>query len=153
VPSPGPPAGDTVLGEGGEGQSLAGSLVGSGEAVTLDGVRRSYTVATDANKIWMAGDSGTVVVTEVQEAAVRPDDEHSGDAELVSPMPGSIVAVGVASGAEVAAGTMVVTVEAMKMEHPLKAGISGRVKTVSAALGAQVADRDILCVIEPPAAG
>ena len=36
-------------------------------------------------------------------APVRPDDEHSGDAELTSPMPGSVVAVGVADGAAVEA--------------------------------------------------
>ena len=39
------------------------------------------------------------VVEEVREAPVRPDDEHSGDAELTSPMPGSVVAVGVVDGA------------------------------------------------------
>ena len=65
------------------------------------------------------------MVTEVQEAAVRPDDEHSGDAELISPMPGTVVAVGVDSPAPVAAGTVVVTVEAMKMEHALAAPIDG----------------------------
>jgi acetyl-CoA/propionyl-CoA carboxylase biotin carboxyl carrier protein len=65
------------------------------------------------------------VVTEVQEAAVRPDDEHRGDAELTSPMPGTVVAVGADSATPVTAGAVVVTVEAMKMEHALTAPIDG----------------------------
>lgn len=60
-----------------------------------------------------------VVRGRVREASVRPDDEHSGDAELVSPMPGSVVAVGVDDGSEIVAGTGRRTVEAMKMEHAL----------------------------------
>jgi acetyl-CoA/propionyl-CoA carboxylase biotin carboxyl carrier protein len=64
-------------------------------------------------------------VTEVREEAVRPDDAHSGDAELTSPMPGTVVALGVQSAADVAAGAVVVTVEAMKMEHALTAPVDG----------------------------
>ena len=47
-------------------------------------------------------------------APVRPDEEHSGDAELVSPMPGSVVAVGTESGSAVSAGTVVVHLLAEK---------------------------------------
>jgi acetyl-CoA/propionyl-CoA carboxylase biotin carboxyl carrier protein len=111
--------------QNGENHSLAASVDGSRLAVTLDGLRTEYVVAADDGHIWLAGTAGTAVVTEVQEAAVRPDDEHSGDAELISPMPGTVVAVGVDSPAPVAAGTVVVTVEAMKMEHALAAPIDG----------------------------
>ena len=111
--------------QNGKNRSLAASLDGSRLAVTLDGLRTEYVVAADDGHIWLAGTAGTAVVTEVQEAAVRPDDEHRGDAELISPMPGTVVAVGVDSPAPVAAGTVVVTVEAMKMEHALAAPIDG----------------------------
>jgi acetyl-CoA/propionyl-CoA carboxylase biotin carboxyl carrier protein len=111
--------------ENGEIRSLAASLAGSRLAVTLDGIRCQYLVAADDGQIWLAGTSGTAVVTEVQEAAVRPDDEHSGDAELTSPMPGTVVVIGVDSPTPVTAGTVVVTVEAMKMEHALTAPIDG----------------------------
>jgi acetyl-CoA/propionyl-CoA carboxylase biotin carboxyl carrier protein len=73
----------------------------------------------------------------VAEPAVRPDDAHSGDAELTSPMPGTVVAVGVDSQAQVSAGTVVVTVEAMKMEHPLTAPVDGVVELM-VAVGDQV---------------
>jgi acetyl-CoA/propionyl-CoA carboxylase, biotin carboxylase, biotin carboxyl carrier protein len=111
--------------EDGESRSLAGSLDGSSLAVTLDGLRSDYVVATDDGTIWLAGPTGTVEIAEVQEAAIREDDEHSGDAELTSPMPGTVVAVGVQSGQDVTAGSVVVTVEAMKMEHALSAPIDG----------------------------
>jgi acetyl-CoA/propionyl-CoA carboxylase biotin carboxyl carrier protein len=68
---------------------------------------------------------------------VRPDDEQSGDAELVSPMPGSVVAVGVADGDPVGAGAVIATVEAMKMEHALTAPVDGVVELL-VAVGDQV---------------
>jgi acetyl-CoA/propionyl-CoA carboxylase, biotin carboxylase, biotin carboxyl carrier protein len=111
--------------ENGERRSLAAGLAGSNLAVTLDGERIQYRVAAADGHIWLAGPAGTAVVTEVQEAAVRPDDEHRGDAELTSPMPGTVVAIGIDSPSPVAAGTVVVTVEAMKMEHALTAPIDG----------------------------
>ena len=111
--------------EDGQYRSLTANLDGSRLTVTLDGLRTEYTIAADDGHIWLAGSAGTAEISEVQEAAVRPDDEHSGDAELTSPMPGTVVAVGVESEAPVTAGTVVVTVEAMKMEHALTAPIGG----------------------------
>ena len=74
---------------------------------------------------------------ELGEEPVRPDDEHSGDAERVSPMPGSVVAVGVCDGDAVEVGTAVVAVEAMKMEHSLRSPVAGVVELL-VAVGDQV---------------
>ncbi len=58
--------------------------------VTLDGLRTEYLVARHpTGQIWLSGGGRTAMLEEVREAPVRPDDEHSGDAELTSPMPGS----------------------------------------------------------------
>ncbi|HXY65138.1 MAG TPA: biotin carboxylase N-terminal domain-containing protein [Mycobacterium sp.] len=114
--------------EDGECRSLQADLKGDQLTVTLDGLRSEYTVATADSKIWLAGGGATAVLEEVREAPVRPDEEHSGDAELISPMPGAVVAVSVNDGAEVEAGTVVVTVEAMKMEHALAAPVDGVVE-------------------------
>jgi acetyl-CoA/propionyl-CoA carboxylase, biotin carboxylase, biotin carboxyl carrier protein len=123
--------------EDGESHSLQADLTGDRLTVTLDGLRTEYTVATADSKIWLAGSGTVAVLEEVREAPVRPDDEHTGDAELTSPMPGAVVAVGIANGAEVAAGTVVVTVEAMKMEHALTAPVDGVVELL-VAVGDQV---------------
>ena len=114
--------------EDGESRSLQADLTGHQLVVTLDGLRSEYTVAAAASKIWLAGGGATAVLEEVREAPVRPDEEHTGDAELTSPMPGVVVAVSVDDGAEVEAGTVIVTVEAMKMEHALTAPVDGVVE-------------------------
>jgi acetyl-CoA/propionyl-CoA carboxylase biotin carboxyl carrier protein len=123
--------------EGGKQRTLTASLVGGGLSLTVDGIHCDVLVAAADHRIWLAGELGTVMVQEVREAPARPDDEHSGDAELVSPMPGSVVAVGVSDGATVDAGEVVVAVEAMKMEHALRSPVAGVVELL-VAVGDQV---------------
>ncbi|MGV0815110.1 biotin carboxylase N-terminal domain-containing protein [Mycolicibacterium boenickei] len=127
--------------ENGETHTISAAFVGDRFTVTLDGMRTEYLAAAQLSEgigqLWLSGAGRSYVVEEVREAPVRPDDEHSGDAELVSPMPGSVVAVGVATGADVTTGTMVVTVEAMKMEHALTAPTDG-VAELLVAVGDQV---------------
>jgi acetyl-CoA/propionyl-CoA carboxylase, biotin carboxylase, biotin carboxyl carrier protein len=133
----GAPGSAEVCIEDGECRSLQADLTGDHLTVTLDGLRRKYIVATADSKIWLAGGGATAVLEEVREAPVRPDLEHSGDAELTSPMPGAVVAVSVDDGAQVEARTVVVTVEAMKMEHALAAPVDGVVELL-VAVGDQV---------------
>jgi len=52
------------------------------------------------------------------------------------------------TGDVVARGDRLAVLEAMKMEHPLVAGISGVVKEVRASEGDQVNDGDIVIVLE-----
>ena len=133
----GRPADATARVEDGENRSLSVQLAGETLSVTIDGVRSFYTVAYADHQIWLAGDGRAVALEERREAPVRPVDEHSGAAELVSPMPGSVVAVGVSDGDSVSAGTVVVAVEAMKMEHSLTAPVDGVVQLL-VAVGDQV---------------
>ena len=111
--------------EDGEPHSLTAPLSGGRLSMTLDGVHREFLAADADGQIWLAGEPGIVMLTEVHEAPVRPDDDHSGDAELLSPMPGAVIAVGAGDGDRVTAGTVVVAVEAMKMEHSLRAPVDG----------------------------
>ena len=69
-----------------------------------------------------------------------------GDA-LTSPMQGTIVKVAVADGDTVAAGDLVVVLEAMKMEQPLKAHKAGTVTALSAEVGTGVSAGEVLCTI------
>lgn len=73
---------------------------------------------------------------------------HAGAAEIVSPMPGKIVRVLVAAGANVAAGDGVIVVEAMKMQNEMKAPKAGVVVSINASEGATVNAGDVLAVIE-----
>ena len=133
----GTPSAARVDVEDGETYTLAATLDGDVLTVTVDGLRTEYRVADADHRIWLAGPDGVAVLDEVREAPVRPDDEHAGDAELVSPMPGAVVAVNVTDGAQVSAGAVVVAVEAMKMEHSLKSPVDGLVELL-VAVGDQV---------------
>jgi acetyl-CoA/propionyl-CoA carboxylase biotin carboxyl carrier protein len=133
----GTPGTATARIEDGETRALTARLDGRTLTVTYDGLRTEYVVAASDGRIWLSGAGRTWVIEEVREAPVRADDEHSGDAELVSPMPGSVVAVGLADGGTATAGSVVVTVEAMKMEHAISAPVSGVVELL-VAVGDQV---------------
>ncbi|HET7735295.1 MAG TPA: biotin carboxylase N-terminal domain-containing protein [Nocardioidaceae bacterium] len=71
----------------------------------------------------------------------------SGDA-VTSPMQGTIVKVAVEEGAEVAEGDVIVVLEAMKMEQPLKAHKAGTVTGLDAEVGATVTSGAVLCEIK-----
>jgi propionyl-CoA carboxylase alpha chain len=67
-------------------------------------------------------------------------------------MPGSVIRVAVAPGDRVAAGQVLVVLEAMKMEHAVHAGTAGTVAEVDVAEGDQVETGRLLAVIDPDAA-
>jgi acetyl-CoA/propionyl-CoA carboxylase biotin carboxyl carrier protein len=69
-----------------------------------------------------------------------------GDA-LTSPMQGTIVRIAVADGDLVAAGDLVLVLEAMKMEQPLLAHKGGTIKGLTAAVGEVVSSGTVLCEI------
>jgi acetyl-CoA/propionyl-CoA carboxylase biotin carboxyl carrier protein len=73
------------------------------------------------------------------------------DAAVSAPMRGTVVRVAVSEGETVAAGDLLVVLEAMKMEQPLVAPRDGLVRSVAVAAGDQVPAGQILCVVEPPA--
>ena len=63
-------------------------------------------------------------------------------------MDGAVVSVLVREGDSVTEGQTLVVLEAMKMEHPLKAGINGTVTSVQCQPGQQVKTRQLLAVVE-----
>ncbi|MGI9164353.1 MAG: acetyl-CoA carboxylase biotin carboxyl carrier protein subunit, partial [Mycobacterium sp.] len=123
--------------EDGETRSLTGQLASGAMLVTIDGTGLEYAAAGVDDQIWLAGGGRTMMFEELTEGPVRPDDAHSGDAELTSPMPGTVVAIGVTDGDAVETGTAVVAVEAMKMEHSLRSPVAGVVQLL-VAVGDQV---------------
>jgi acetyl-CoA/propionyl-CoA carboxylase biotin carboxyl carrier protein len=80
------------------------------------------------------------------ERNARPVGQASPDVR--SPMPGTVIAVHVASGDRVESGQLLLTVEAMKMEHKLAAPTAGVVR-ISLAAGGLVALDQVVATIEP----
>ncbi len=72
----------------------------------------------------------------------------AGRAAVVGAMPGKVVRVLVAAGAQVEAGDALVVVEAMKMQNELKSPKTGTVVEVHAQAGATVNAGDVLVVVE-----
>jgi acetyl-CoA/propionyl-CoA carboxylase biotin carboxyl carrier protein len=71
----------------------------------------------------------------------------SGDA-VTSPMQGTIVKVAVDDGQQVAEGDVIVVLEAMKMEQPLKAHKAGTVTGLDAEVGATVTNGAVICELK-----
>ena len=89
---------------------------------------RSRTVrwAVDGGTVWLS--DGRAIGTFDTARAVSASAVDDGDRELRSPMPGTVVAVEVEDGERVEAGTRVLVVEAMKMEHVVRAASPGIVE-------------------------
>jgi len=71
----------------------------------------------------------------------------SGDA-VASPMQGTIVKVAVEEGQTVAEGDVIVVMEAMKMEQPLKAHKAGTVTGLAAEVGVTVTNGEVICELK-----
>jgi acetyl-CoA/propionyl-CoA carboxylase biotin carboxyl carrier protein len=81
-------------------------------------------------------------------AAAAAHATGAGSAEVLAPMPGSVVTVHVAPGEPVEAGDPIVTLEAMKMEHVVAAPGAGRVTELAVGPAAQVIRGQVLARIE-----
>ena len=71
----------------------------------------------------------------------------SGDA-VKSPMQATVVKVAVEDGQQVVKGDLVVVLEAMKMEQPLKAHKAGTVTGLQAEVGATVTNGAVICELK-----
>ena len=115
--------------------------------LTAEGVRRRYRVRLTPQRAEVNGPEGQSSFTR------RTDDdadERGGTAgECRAPLPGAITKVLVALGDHVGEGDGLVVLEAMKMEHTLRAGGAGTVGQILCAPGDQVDVGDVLVVVEP----
>jgi len=88
------------------------------------------------------------ITFDIPDPLARGGDGAGGD-HVLSPMPGLVQMVAVAPGDTVSAGDRMVVLEAMKMEHVLRAPRDGVVLAVNAAAGDQVIAGATLVSLEP----
>jgi acetyl-CoA/propionyl-CoA carboxylase biotin carboxyl carrier protein len=140
--------GEVRVGEG-QVRAAAGTLDGAALAVTLDGTTRRWLWATSGEELWLGIDGAA---WRVRAAVPHPRGSGTavaGSGPLTSPMPGTVIAVHVKAGDTVEAGQPVAVVEAMKMEHVVRAAGPGVVREVSVEVGARVALDAPLAVVDP----
>jgi propionyl-CoA carboxylase alpha chain len=97
-------------------------------------------------EVWVDSPVGSARLREVPRFTDPADAVASGS--LLAPMPGTVVAVKVEAGTEVAAGDVVLVLEAMKMQHTVAAPHDGTVAEINVEPGSQVASGEVLAVVE-----
>ncbi len=116
--------------------------------VEIDGVRRRFRVGRGAAGRLSIHGLGTV--SELTRVPRFPERRASAIAGgCAAPMTGRVVEVAVSEGTRVEAGTTLVVLEAMKMEHRLKAQEDGVVQAVHARAGQMVDPDEVLVVVGP----
>jgi 3-methylcrotonyl-CoA carboxylase alpha subunit len=73
--------------------------------------------------------------------------EAAGDGAILSPMPGVVLSVYAAEGDKVSKGDRLLTVEAMKMEHSLRAPFDGLVEKLQVSPGDKVAENQLVAKV------
>jgi acetyl-CoA/propionyl-CoA carboxylase biotin carboxyl carrier protein len=98
--------------------------------------------------VWLARDGQCVMIGQQANILISRG-ESAGGGPVTSPMPGTVLVVKVARGDVVSAGTPLLVVEAMKMEHTITAPVDGVVSDLHVQPGQQVALDESLAVVTP----
>ncbi len=119
--------------------------------VALDGEKPAY--AADLETFW-DGREALVLRGGRQLRVAFPDplsrhlDADGASGEIAAPISGRVVEFAVVTGAQVARGDPLFSIEAMKMEHGIAAPRAGTVTMVRVAPGQQIAEGTVVVVIE-----
>jgi propionyl-CoA carboxylase alpha chain len=109
------------------------------------GVRRMFTVNRAAGVSYVDFETGSAALVEVPRFAPATTQHAAGS--LLAPMPGSVGRIEVAVGDVVKSGDLLLTLEAMKMEHTVRAPEAGVVTELRVRAGEQVEPGTLLAVI------
>jgi acetyl-CoA/propionyl-CoA carboxylase biotin carboxyl carrier protein len=123
-------------------------LSGERNKVTVEVGGRRLEVVLPAGLAAIGGAGGGGGAKKPQRKAGRKAGAAASGDSVASPMQGTIVKVAVEEGAEVAEGDVIVVLEAMKMEQPLKAHKAGTVTGLKAEVGTGVTNGEVICEIK-----
>jgi geranyl-CoA carboxylase alpha subunit len=106
----------------------------------------------DGNDISVDLDALTVRFTD-KTYAPPPSAAAGSDGKLRAPMDGRIVAIKVAAGEKVSRGQTLIVLEAMKIQHQLKAALDAEIEGIAVQEGQQVANRTVLVTMSSGSGG
>ncbi len=102
-------------------------------------------------ELYRRGAHATLRPAHTEDSLQGTDEGDAGS--LVTPLPGTVVAVHVSPGQSVARGAPLITIEAMKMEHTVTAPYAGTVERLPFALSDRVAAGSVLVELKPQLPG
>ncbi len=105
-------------------------------------------MAHDRTDAWWLCEGHELAAKDMRHAP-KPSASAASAGACKAPMHGRVTQVLVASGDTVAAGTLLLVMEAMKMEHQVHAPLNGTVRALHIRVGEQVAARQVLVEVEP----
>ena len=114
--------------------------------VEFAGVRHRVEVFEAGGAVYVSSSLGTSTLVEVPR--FPEPDSLGAHGSLVAPMPGTVVRVEVEAGAIIEAGAAVVVLEAMKMEHTVRAPHDGIIAEVRVKVGQSVDVGSVMAVME-----
>ncbi len=133
-----------------QGEELVGVTVAGcdpdGVDLVVGSVRRRLAVHRAAGRTFVDGPDGSSTLLDL-ERLPEAEPPAAPWGALAAPMPGAVCRVLVATGDEVAAGQPLVILEAMKMEHTVRAPGAGRVAELRVGEGDQVEAGEVLAVL------
>ncbi len=107
---------------------------------------RHLRVSRHGDMRYVDSDDGPAVLTEVPRFPVPQSDDESGS--LHAPMPGRILRIEAGDGDKVFEGQVLMVMEAMKMEHAIRAPHDGILTDIRCEVGDQVEAEHVLAVVE-----
>ncbi len=134
------PAGELAL-------SVAQAGAGGRLRVEAEGRRSDATAVRHGDSLTVFHDGAAFAFAVPDALALAEEAAHGGD-RVIAPMTGLLKSVAAVPGAGVERGAALVVMEAMKMEHTLRAPRDGTVAEVLAAAGDQVQEGAVLVVLE-----
>ena len=134
-----------------------GSVTVGGHPITVVALRHGEVRAGDRTA-WSVGDgnlrwvfmNGQIYTFEIRRPGARRHASSRHDAGLSAPMPATVVRIPVAAGDRVRAGDVLITLEAMKMELPVRAAADGIVAAIHCRVGELVQPGQELIDVAPP---
>ena len=116
-------------------------------ALDVSGIRLTFGVHRVGEVSYVDSPEGSVTLRELSRFPLPAPEAAEGS--LIAPLPGAVRRVLVVPGQRVRAGELLLTLEAMKLEHPVHAPSAGVVASVPVHPGTEVDTGELLAVLDP----
>jgi biotin carboxyl carrier protein len=145
-----PTGGWLVSVDGGPERHVTGGRLGAAEwRFTEDGATKAVSVVVTGDHADLQIRGHALKATVVDPRSRLALAGGAAEGVVASPMPGLVSRILVHEGQEVAAGQVLLVVEAMKMENEFKSKIAGKVQKIHVSAGNAIESNAVLVTVEP----